>query len=392
MQPSELGAVFQWLDGAICTICQDYLTDPVTIQCGHNFCWGCITQHCGRVDRLSCPRCGETFWKRPFRSNTQLGSIAEFIKQLGLKPGKRGREGHVCGEHGKELTWFCKEDAKALCEDCKGSPAHRSHAVIPMAKAAHGSKVGVFCWLIKSLQGPVSPPLWTDTSLLWVGLTPGSHVLLGLSDTLPAADPMSATLLCGVLLHSPALLSPFLSRGFLTHSLEFPTVHVTLDPDTAHPELILSEDRRGVRWGDTRQDLPNNPERFDRWRCVLGSPGFTTGSWYWEVEVGDEEFWAIGVARESVWRKGWISISPEEGIWAMNWWGWVSKVQPAPQSTLPQSSWHRQVRVCLDYEQGQVAFFSADNEAPIFTFTEASFAGERIRPFFQINSQLRLCP
>ncbi|TFJ98401.1 dedicator of cytokinesis protein 2-like [Platysternon megacephalum] len=128
------------LEGAICTICQDYLTDPVTIQCGHNFCWGCITQRCAGAERLSCPRCGETFWKRPFRSNTQLGSIAEFIKQLGLKPGQRGTEGNVCGEHGKELTWFCKEDAKALCEDCRGSPAHHSHAVIPMAKAAHGSK------------------------------------------------------------------------------------------------------------------------------------------------------------------------------------------------------------------------------------------------------------
>ncbi|CAM5098040.1 unnamed protein product, partial [Natator depressus] len=128
------------LDNAICIICRDYLTDPVSIECGHNFCRSCITQRCAGVETAACPQCGETFQKRAFRPNTQLGNIIQFIKQWGLKPGQRGREGNVCEEHDKELTWFCKKDGKALCEDCKGSPAHRSHAVIPMGKAAHESK------------------------------------------------------------------------------------------------------------------------------------------------------------------------------------------------------------------------------------------------------------
>ncbi|KAM7145781.1 E3 ubiquitin-protein ligase TRIM58-like [Macrochelys suwanniensis] len=130
------------LNDATCLICRDYLTDPVTIECGHKFCRGCITQRCEGVETAACPQCGETFQERAFRPNTQVGSnhIIQFIKQWGLKPGQRGRKGNVCEEQGKELTRFCMEDVKALCEDCKGSPAHRSHAVIPMAKAAHESQ------------------------------------------------------------------------------------------------------------------------------------------------------------------------------------------------------------------------------------------------------------
>ncbi|XP_044837367.1 butyrophilin subfamily 1 member A1-like [Mauremys mutica] len=97
----------------------------------------------------------------------------------------------------------------------------------------------------------------------------------------------------------------------------FRQAHVTLDPNTAHPQLVLSEDRKSVRRRDTQQNLPNNPERFDCWACVLGCEGFTSGRHCWEVEMVDGGGWAVGVARESVGRKGWIRHSPEVGIWAV---------------------------------------------------------------------------
>ncbi|XP_067417238.1 butyrophilin subfamily 1 member A1-like [Emydura macquarii macquarii] len=94
-------------------------------------------------------------------------------------------------------------------------------------------------------------------------------------------------------------------------------VDVTLDPDTAHPKLVLSEDRKRVRLGDTRQDLPDNPERFDTSSCVLGAEGFPGGRRYWEVEVGDKTDWALGVCRESVSRKGMVTLTPGNGYWAV---------------------------------------------------------------------------
>uniref|UniRef100_A0A8C3T4P1 Butyrophilin subfamily 1 member A1 n=1 Tax=Chelydra serpentina TaxID=8475 RepID=A0A8C3T4P1_CHESE len=161
--------------------------------------------------------------------------------------------------------------------------------------------------------------------------------------------------------------------------------NVTLDPDTAHPQLVLSEVRKSVRWGDTRQDLPNNPERFDSWACVLGCEGFTLGRHCWEVEVGDGGSWAVGVARESVRRKAWISLSPEGGIWGVQrrlggqFWALTSPETPLPQSRVPS-----RIQVCLDCGQGQVTFIDASDEAPIFTFPPGSIPGERIRPWLWV--------
>ncbi|XP_072891530.1 butyrophilin subfamily 1 member A1-like [Hemitrygon akajei] len=62
-------------------------------------------------------------------------------------------------------------------------------------------------------------------------------------------------------------------------------VSVTLDVETASPELEVSEDRKSVRQTETRRDLPDTGKRFTDWPCVLGSEGFTSGRHYWEVEV-----------------------------------------------------------------------------------------------------------
>ncbi|XP_074927772.1 butyrophilin subfamily 1 member A1-like [Chelonoidis abingdonii] len=174
----------------------------------------------------------------------------------------------------------------------------------------------------------------------------------------------------------------------------FRQANVTLDPDTAHPELILCRDQKSVRREDTEQDLPNNPERFDSWGCVLGCEGFTSGRHCWEVEVGDGGFWAVGVARESVGRKGEISRSPEGGIWAVVCLGVYFQALTSPATPLPLSRAPSRIRVCLDCDRGQVTFIDAGDEAPIFTFPPGSVPGGRIRPRFWagLGSQLSLCP
>ncbi|XP_075769277.1 zinc finger protein RFP-like isoform X1 [Pelodiscus sinensis] len=175
----------------------------------------------------------------------------------------------------------------------------------------------------------------------------------------------------------------------------FRQVTVTLDPDTAHPLLVLSEDQKRVRWTNTPQGVPDSSQRFDSVPCVLGCEGFTSGRHCWEVEVGYREHWAVGVAKESVRRKGRISVRPEGGIWAVEHSSGHLWALTIPNTRLPLYLRTSRIRVCLDCDRGQVTFIDAVHEAPIFTFPPGSLPGERIRPWFQLwntDACLRLCP
>uniref|UniRef100_A0A452GYX3 Butyrophilin subfamily 1 member A1-like n=1 Tax=Gopherus agassizii TaxID=38772 RepID=A0A452GYX3_9SAUR len=232
----------------------------------------------------------------------------------------------------------------------------------------------------KDEYGQQMPEYHGRTELLKAGIVDG-NVALGIVNIRLSDEGQYRCFVQDGVFHEEAVLELKVPYPSALESLSF-IANVTLDPDTAHPKLVLSEDRKSVRWADTWQDLPNddNPERFDIEHCVLGCEGFTSGRHYWEVEVGVGLLWAVGVARESVRRKGGISLNPEEGIWAVDQRQGQYQVLTAPTTPLLLSRAPSRIRVCLDCEQGQVTFIDAGNEAPIFTFPPGSVPGERIRP------------
>ncbi|XP_069054452.1 butyrophilin subfamily 2 member A2-like isoform X1 [Lepisosteus oculatus] len=172
---------------------------------------------------------------------------------------------------------------------------------------------------------------------------------------------------------------------------------VTLDPDTAHCELILSEDRKRVRWGE-RKSLSDNPHRFDARRCVVSKEAFTSGKHYWEVEVND--WWRIGVTRESAERNGEFRLSPQDGYWWLNSYlsGFFDEFSAVtdPVTHLPLSLRPRKLGVCVDIEEKKVSFYIVESRAHIYTFTDMVFTqGEKIYPVFctgDRNKDLVLLP
>ncbi|XP_033985596.1 E3 ubiquitin-protein ligase TRIM21-like [Trematomus bernacchii] len=159
-------------------------------------------------------------------------------------------------------------------------------------------------------------------------------------------------------------------------------VDVTLDPDTAHPELILSNDGKQVSHGDVIKNLPDNPERFFDCDCVLGKQSFSSGRFYFEVQVKGKTDWDLGVARESINRKGDIALGPQ---WS-NWTIWLRKgneykALDDPSVLLSLKSRPQKVGVFVDYEEGLVSFYDVDAAALIYSFTGCSFK-EKLFPYF----------
>nr|XP_005313611.2 zinc finger protein RFP-like [Chrysemys picta bellii] len=429
---------------ATCPICMEHFTEPVILECGHNFCHACISQCWEGTDTAtSCPLCRETVQPGNLRPNLQLGNMVEIAKWLSLQAAKGAGGDGVCGEHLEALKLFCEEDETPICVVCDRSRAHRAHTVVPIQEAAQEYKERIQAHLKtlreerEKLLGLKATAEGNSREYLDIRSTlrrcekgkfqqpekispeleerPTSEFLQDIRSTLRRCEKGK--------FQQPEEISPELEErvsGFsqktivlletlgkfkdtLPYALEmkrggflgtFRDVNVTLDPDTAHPHLVLSEDWKSVTRGDTRQHLPNTPERFDTKPCVLGCEGFTSGRHCWEVEVQGGGGWAVGVARESVRRKGWISCSPEGGIWAVGWLGDQFWALTSPENPLPRRRIPSRIRVCLDCDQGQVIFIDAGDEAPIFTFPPGSVPGGRIRPWLWVwlGSQLRLCP
>ncbi|XP_035884805.1 E3 ubiquitin-protein ligase TRIM21 [Phyllostomus discolor] len=178
-------------------------------------------------------------------------------------------------------------------------------------------------------------------------------------------------------------------------------VYITLDPHTAHPCLIISENQRQVRLGNTQKKLPENEERFDTYPMVLGTQHFDSGKFYWEVDVTGKDAWDLGVCRDSVQRKGHFLLNTMNGFWTI----WLWNKQKYEAGTCPQTTLHlpvppHQIGIFLDYEANTLSFYNiTDHGSLIYTFSDCAFTGP-VRPFFNTGfndsgrnaAPLTLCP
>ncbi|XP_054832464.1 zinc finger protein RFP-like [Eublepharis macularius] len=484
------GLVKEFCDQATCPVCLEYFKNPVTIDCGHNFCQACLTQCWEESNKAaSCPQCRETVQKRNFKPNQPLANIVEIIKKHYEGERAEGKQ-RMCERHQEPLKLFCKDDGAPICVVCDRSKSHQNHSVLPVEEAFEEFKekiqaqvlslekereklkeqevieeqksqkcltqlevekqkiLSTFAEMrefleekehllltqitdlekeIKKKQEENITRLCEEIPRLSILLTemegkcqqPQSQFLQNIGSTLSSLWGggkmfficlLNATIftsrfekeqvgnvmdLCPWLEEVPRIYSRKNSslekamekcKGLLDQVLN--KVNVTLDPDTANPHLILSEDLKSVRWEGKEQDLSKTPERFDKERCVLGRERFSSGRHWWEVEVVEEEeegaLWAVGVTRESIKRKGYFSLNPNEGIWAL---AAFTSPKRTPLDFRPEP---RKILVSLDYEDGSVRFFDAETDHLIFTFSSAVFSGEKLCPYFWVGKGVTL--
>nr|XP_024654879.1 tripartite motif-containing protein 35-like [Maylandia zebra] len=169
---------------------------------------------------------------------------------------------------------------------------------------------------------------------------------------------------------------------------------VILDPNTANRWLYLSDDLTSVRNGDTKQQLPYNPERNTKYPTVFGSEGFSSGKHSWEVEVGDHPDWNIGLVKESVDRKGELFASPKYGFWCLT--HKAGKYTNGDGQTVTVKKSLQRIRVQQDYDRGEVSFYDTEDMTHIYTHRD-TFT-EKLFPFFSIGeagdaktSDIKIC-
>uniref|UniRef100_A0A8U7NB92 Uncharacterized protein n=1 Tax=Corvus moneduloides TaxID=1196302 RepID=A0A8U7NB92_CORMO len=432
---------------ASCPVCLELFQDPVSVPCGHNFCRGCI-ERCWESSRGSfcCPRCRNVAPERGLRPSRELGHVADIAR--GLLPGvpgtlcRRHREPLqlFCREERALLCLVCSRSRAHWLHRVVPAEEARLRWGDNAELGGEGRDLGPFpipcphrrsrqdktrsegqrmVWEFQELRrfleeqerlllvqlgdldraigraqdealAKVSEELSQLDTLIWE--MEGKFQQKSTSASLSLAPP-----------HPPVTLQsrrkwkngagPGAGRdrsiSIVPDSplkLPYPAANVTLDPSTAHPNLQLSEDGKEVRGQLVPRDVPDHPERFDFEPCVLARGGFASGRHFWEVEVGQGGVWALGVVRESARRRGPLSLTPKEGVWALEAFHSLT----SPRANLRLHPPPRRLRVSLDYEGRRVAFFSAGDDIPILEYTRAAFNGERVLPWFKMGMGARL--
>ncbi|XP_070978606.1 zinc-binding protein A33-like isoform X2 [Oncorhynchus clarkii lewisi] len=186
---------------------------------------------------------------------------------------------------------------------------------------------------------------------------------------------------------SDALLNMAKHVGSLGYSIwKSMQAHVTcipvvMDPNTASPWLSMSPDLASVRDSPERQSLPDNPERFDPCVFVLGAEGFCSGKHRWEVHVGDNPKWILGICKESVARKRKFTVSTDRGVWTIGLSKGVYNALTGQRTVLVVERRPERIRVKLNMDKGEVSFWDAGNGGKhLCTFTH-KFT-ERVFPIF----------
>ncbi|XP_062295200.1 E3 ubiquitin-protein ligase TRIM39-like isoform X1 [Scomber scombrus] len=333
-------------------------------------------------------------------------------------------EDRMCMKHDKPLELFCKTDQTCVCMLCSVLD-HKTHDVVPLKEEYEGKKAELGKTeaeiqemiqkrrlkiqeikysvdlkkqaedFIKELEQEISELKNRSSEVEKVSHSEDHLHLLQNFPSLKAAPPTKdwrevsvRPSYEGTVVKAVAQLEETISKQMkklfeaeLMRVQQY-AVNVTLDPDTAHPKLILSDDGKQVQHGDVKKKLPDNPKRFSSCPCVLGKQSLSSGRFYFEVQVKEKTNWDLGVARGSINRKGNITLRPQYGFWTIRLRnGNEYSARNNPPVRLSLKSQPQKVGLFVDYEDGLVSFYDVDAAALIYSFTGCSFI-EKLYPYF----------
>uniref|UniRef100_A0A8D0CNZ3 Zinc finger protein RFP-like n=1 Tax=Sander lucioperca TaxID=283035 RepID=A0A8D0CNZ3_SANLU len=364
----------------LCSVCLDVFTEPVSTPCGHNFCSACIHTYWDGNDIYQCPLCKRTFSPRPeLQVNTVMSELAAEFKTLGQIKASTP-DPYLPGS----------QVFTDLIHSLQRSQAELDEVIEERYRAAKQKAEG----FLTELRMEIAELENRSTQLEQLYLSEDHHHFL--QSFLTLCSPLNKDW-TKIGVHSD--LSFKAVRGAVTQLKqkvdeimeELPeikmkkmrehAVDLTLDPDTSFCSLVISQDGKQVKNVDTKQNLPNNPKRFEVYSDVLAKEGFTTGKFYYEVQVKGKTDWILGVVREAVNRKENISLSVKNGAWTIGLDDsiYCAYTKPSVEITLKEKL--EKVGIFVDYNKGVVSFYDVNSKSNIYSFTGCHFT-EKLYPYF----------
>ncbi|XP_051817676.1 E3 ubiquitin-protein ligase TRIM11-like [Antechinus flavipes] len=422
-----------------CSICRGYFCEPVTIECGHNFCQACLSSS-WRVEALafSCPECRRVSHHREIPIvNRRLAELTEVGKELSSKLMQSTEGQSQCVTHKKPFKLFCEEDQTALCVTCCETPEHGAHKISPVQEAAHKYKREL--QHIRSLLGN---HLEEDEQLLaqeekpavdWSSLFSSEcYKILNLrlkEKNLELPERISQEhkanqdrlsqhmqtlqdlmLELQALAHQPnvdllqdskqllrraeAVLSQR-ARAVTPELREYPIpglieilnrfrVDLTLDPTSADSCVSISGDLKSAKAEEDWQVETKPPEHFPL-HYVFAEQAFSSGSQYWEVDVTQLPQWVLGIytpylkSRRRRGKKGTCtSLFLLQCVKKEE--DYYLRTYPGPLNHRMKSSLPR-VGVYLKYSPGTLGFYNVLQHSLIYKFYSIPFTAP-VKPIF----------
>uniref|UniRef100_A0A8C4STN0 Uncharacterized protein n=1 Tax=Erpetoichthys calabaricus TaxID=27687 RepID=A0A8C4STN0_ERPCA len=389
----------QGLESFTCSVCLDTLTDPVTIPCGHSFCLKCLTD------------CWDQSQEPELNRNTLLNEVMKKIKKTALRPQPsqkyaspgdvecdfctgmkirvlkscltcmasycqthlqphyevaalkhhklvdpdRNLKEKLCAKHQKSMEMFCKTDETCICLMC-GMTEHDGHEKVELETEREGKQVsGVY--------------LFTFTCLL--------------THRIKLLIPVTHSQISSLVFFS--LLSDFCP--------------LTMDINTTHRDLRLSEGNKKVTCEGTVTEYPDHPDRFAYWAQVLCREALIGTRCYWEMECSGHNM-AIGVTYKGLNRKG-RGVECIVGNNDKSWSLWCFNSQYSAlhnyKQTVISAPYIPRIGVYLDWPAGSLSFYSVSHTMTLLHRFNTSFT-EPLYPGFCLDlhcsvtiSHLTLC-
>ncbi|XP_018430992.1 PREDICTED: E3 ubiquitin/ISG15 ligase TRIM25-like [Nanorana parkeri] len=307
------------------------------------------------------------------------------------------REDRKCPAHKEVLKYFCREDSACICVSCRLDGEHRGHRAESLEEASEKKKEDLRevlqkltserednekkihrLWehrrLVREQQASLlMADLIRQLELKKMDLTGKIGRVARLCDE---ADPLTV-----LLDHEPEVwgnaedeAAEDLYRGLVSGTLDADHVceDLVLDVTTAANNVRVSPDLKTLTWSAAYQKRPETPVRF-QYNQVLSSRRFSSGQHSWDVETSESGDWRIGVAYQSVERRGERSYIGDSGkSWCLRklYQNQYSAMHDGNVTTAPHRFSSTTFRICLDYEAGRVSFYElSDPIRLLHTFT-----------------------